>query len=112
MRPSEVRANYVFYIGAAPWPRPIIALIRALPTIALAFRQGFQDLRGSIGEAGSRLRTDNDLPIWVTVGGSRYSRSSSRSCRRSASTCSARRLIVVFGFFFVRSAPASPARSA
>ncbi|MGH6692657.1 MAG: OPT family oligopeptide transporter, partial [Gammaproteobacteria bacterium] len=67
MSPSQIRANYVFYIGAgAVASAGIIALIRALPTIASAFQHGVQDLRGSLGEAASRLRTDHDLPIWVT----------------------------------------------
>ena len=67
MSPGEVRANFVFYIGAgAVAAAGIIALIRSLPTIVSAFRSGFQDLRGSLGDAASRLRTDIDLPIWVT----------------------------------------------
>ena len=70
MSPGEVRANFVFYIGAgAVATAGIIALVRSLPTIVAAFRSGFQDLRGSLGDAGSRLRTDIDLPIWVTLVG-------------------------------------------
>ncbi len=63
MSPGEVRANFVFYIGAgAVAAAGIIALIRSLPTIISAFRSGFQDLRGSLGDTASRLRTDVDLP--------------------------------------------------
>ena len=70
MSPGEVRANFVFYIGAgAVATAGIIALLRALPTIVAAFRSGFQDLRGSLGDAATRLRTDLDLPIWVTLVG-------------------------------------------
>src|SRR5919204_3101679 len=70
MSPGEVRAEFVFYIGAgAVASAGIIALIRALPTIVSAFRSGFQDLRGSLGETATRLRTDVDLPIWVTLAG-------------------------------------------
>ena len=51
MSPGEVRANFVFYIGAgAVASAGIIALIRSLPTIVCAFRSGFQDLRGSLGD--------------------------------------------------------------
>ncbi len=51
MSPSEVRAEFVFYIGAgAVASAGIIALLRALPTIVGAFRSGFQDLRRSAGE--------------------------------------------------------------
>src|SRR3982751_1572908 len=64
MSPGEVRAEFVFYIGAgAVASAGIIALVRALPTILSAFRSGFADLRGSMGAAVSRLRTDVDLPI-------------------------------------------------
>ncbi len=46
MSPGEVRANYVFYIGAgAVASAGIMALIRSLPTIVSAFRSGFQDLK-------------------------------------------------------------------
>ena len=56
MSPGEIRAEFVFYIGAgAVASAGIIALIRALPTIVGAFRSGFQDLSGSVGDrpAGS-----------------------------------------------------------
>src|SRR5215211_7159542 len=71
LSPGEVRAEFVFYIGAgAVASAGIIALLRALPTIVGAFRSGFQDLKGSVGDATTRLRTDLDLPIWVTIAGS------------------------------------------
>ncbi|MGH7605860.1 MAG: OPT family oligopeptide transporter, partial [Gemmatimonadales bacterium] len=65
MSAAEIRAAYVFYIGAgAVATGGIIALIRALPTIVGAFSAGFADLRASrLGQAVERLRTDNDLPI-------------------------------------------------
>jgi uncharacterized oligopeptide transporter (OPT) family protein len=51
MSPAEVRAAFVFYIGAgAVASAGIIALLRALPTIVSAFRSGFQDLKGSMGD--------------------------------------------------------------
>jgi putative OPT family oligopeptide transporter len=69
MSAAEIRAAYVFYIGAgAVATGGIIALIRALPTIVGAFGAGFADLRGSrVGQAISRLRTDDDLPIAYTA---------------------------------------------
>src|SRR5918996_3672944 len=55
MSPGEVRAEFVFYIGAgAVASAGIIALIRALPTIVSAFRSGFHELRGSLGDRASR----------------------------------------------------------
>lgn len=73
MSAGEIRAAYVFYIGAgAVATAGIIALVRALPTIVGAFRAGFASLRASrLGQAvAERLRTDDDLPITVTVVGS------------------------------------------
>ncbi|MGH7531305.1 MAG: OPT family oligopeptide transporter [Gemmatimonadales bacterium] len=65
MSAAEIRAAYVFYIGAgAVATGGIIALLRALPTIVGAFRAGFADLRASrVGQTISRLRTDHDVPI-------------------------------------------------
>ena len=71
MSAGQVRSNYIFYIGAgAVASAGIIALLRALPTIVSAFRSGFQDLKGTVGTATTRLHTDLDLPIWVTIAGS------------------------------------------
>jgi putative OPT family oligopeptide transporter len=68
MSPGEVRANYVYYIGAgAVASAGIMALIRSLPTIVGAFRSGFQDLKDTMGGTMSKLRTERDLPIAVTV---------------------------------------------
>jgi uncharacterized oligopeptide transporter (OPT) family protein len=102
MSPSQVRANYVFYIGAgAVASAGIIALIRALPTIALAFRHGFADLRGSVGEVASRVRTDRDLPIWVTIGGALLVALIMSFLPLVGVNLLGAALIVVFGFFFV-----------
>src|SRR5437773_8463579 len=73
MSAGEVRAAFVFYIGAgAVATAGIIALARSLPTIVGAFRAGFADMRASrLGQAvAAKLRTDDDLPISVTVFGS------------------------------------------
>src|SRR5437867_1765751 len=72
MSAGEIRAAFVFYIGAgAVASAGIIALARSLPTIASAFRAGFADMRASrLGQAVARLRTDDDLPISLTVFGS------------------------------------------
>ena len=113
MSPAEVRAAFVFYIGAgAVASAGIIALLRALPTIVGAFRSGFQDLRRSLARpplgsgptstcrSGSRLRARS---AW---------HSCSRFCRRLASTCSAPSSSSSSGSSSWWSPPASPARSA
>jgi putative OPT family oligopeptide transporter len=102
MSPGEVRANFVFYIGAgAVASAGIIALIRALPTIVSAFRSGFQDLRGSLGDATTRLRTDVDLPIWVTLVGAGALALLLTVLPQLSVNLLGALLIVVFGFFFV-----------
>src|SRR6266545_3339241 len=73
MSAGEIRAAFVFYIGAgAVATAGIIALARALPTIVSSFQAGFADLKASrMGQAmAQRLRTDDDLPITLTVLGS------------------------------------------
>jgi uncharacterized oligopeptide transporter (OPT) family protein len=73
MSAGEIRAAFVFYIGAgAVASAGIIALARSLPTIIGAFRAGFADMRSSrMGQAiAAKLRTDDDLPISLTVFGS------------------------------------------
>ena len=93
MSPSEVRAYFVFYIGAgAVAAAGIIALVRALPTIVAAFRSR---LRGPARQCRRRgragLRTDVDLPIWVTPAGADRCSCWCSPCSRSLrSTCWAR----------------------
>jgi putative OPT family oligopeptide transporter len=102
MSPGEVRANFVFYIGAgAVAAAGIISLIRALPTIVGAFRSGFQDLRGGLAAAASRLRTDVDLPIWVTPVGAIVLALVLTLLPQLAVNLLGAVLIVLFGFFFV-----------
>ncbi len=102
MSPSEVRANFVFYIGAgAVATAGIIALIRSLPTIVSAFRSGFQDLRSSMGATEVRLRTDTDLPIWVTIVGAAALALLLTTLPQLSVNLLGALLIVVFGFFFV-----------
>ena len=102
MSPAEVRAAFVFYIGAgAVASAGIIALIRALPTIVSAFRSGFEDLRGSMGMVASRLRTDIDLPIWVTLVGAVVLALALTVVPQLAVNLLGAILIIIFGFFFV-----------
>jgi putative OPT family oligopeptide transporter len=102
MSPGEVRAEFVFYIGAgAVASAGIIALLRALPTIISAFRSGFQDLKGSMGEVASRIRTDIDLPIWVTIAGSIALALLLTVLPQVGVNLLGALLIIIFGFFFV-----------
>jgi putative OPT family oligopeptide transporter len=102
MSPGEIRANYIFFIGAgAVASAGIIALIRSLPTIISAFRSGFQDLRGSMGMAAERVRTDLDLPVWVTVVGAVVLAFALTLIPALAVNLLGAFLIIIFGFFFV-----------
>ena len=102
MSPGDIRANYIFFIGAgAVASAGIIALIRSLPTIVSAFRSGVQDLRGSMGMATERLRTDLDLPVWVTVAGAVILAFALTLIPALAVNLLGAILIIIFGFFFV-----------
>ena len=102
MTPGEIRANYIFFIGAgAVASAGIIALLRSLPTIVSAFRSGFQDLRGSMGMVAERVRTDLDLPVWVTVVGAVVLAFALTLIPALAVNLLGAILIIVFGFFFV-----------
>jgi uncharacterized oligopeptide transporter (OPT) family protein len=86
MSAGQIRAAFVFYIGAgAVATSGIIALARALPTIGSAFAGGFASLKES--RAG-QLLTSSRSPS--PSSGPWCSRSVSRSCRSSRSTCWAR----------------------
>ena len=69
MTAMQVRANYVYYIGAgAVTTAGLISLARGLPTIWGALKSGLTDFRGA-KNGDSVARTDRDLPMGiVTVG--------------------------------------------
>src|SRR2546430_230172 len=101
--PYPERAAFVFYIGAgAVATAGIIALVRSLPTIASAFRAGFADLKASrVGQAVvAKLRTDDDLPITVTVFGSLLLALVLAFLPSIGVNLLGGLLIIVFGFFF------------
>src|SRR6266436_950960 len=103
MSAGEIRAAFVFYIGAgAVASAGIIALARSLPTIVGAFRAGFADMRASrLGQAvASKLRTDDDLPISVTVFGSIVLAIAIALLPQIGVNLLGGILIIVFGFFF------------
>src|SRR2546428_831437 len=80
----------------------IIALVRSLPTIASAFKAGFADLKASrVGQAVvAKLRTDDDLPITVTVFGSLLLALVLAFLPSIGVNLLGGLLIIVFGFFF------------
>jgi OPT family oligopeptide transporter len=75
MSESEVRKNYILYIGAgAVAAGGIISMLKALPLIFGSLFGGVRDLFGGKkngnGSGGPAPRTERDLPIWVVVFGS------------------------------------------
>src|SRR6266540_1964638 len=102
MSAGEIRAAFVFYIGAgAVASAGIIALARSLPTIVSAFRAGFADMKASrVGQALARLRTDDDLPISVTVFGSVGLAVVLALLPQIGVHLLGAVLIIIFGFFF------------
>src|SRR5437660_2957426 len=103
MSAGEIRAAFVFYIGAgAVATAGIVALVRSLPTIASAFQAGFADLKASrVGQAvTAKLRTDDDLPITVTVFGSLLLALVLAFLPSIGVNLLGGLLIIVFGFFF------------
>ena len=69
MNAMDVRANYVYYIGAgAVTAAGLISLVRALPTIGAALRTGLAGFRGA-GRRAADERTDRDLPMTVVLVG-------------------------------------------
>jgi putative OPT family oligopeptide transporter len=73
MGQSDLKANYVRYIGAgAVAAGGIISMCRALPLIIGSVAGGLRDLRASRapGGAPSTIRTEHDLPMTVVLYGS------------------------------------------
>jgi len=70
MSPTDLWRTYVRPMGAgAVAAAGLITLIKTVPTIVSALRASLKQLGGEKSE-GSNLRTEDDLPIQVTVGGS------------------------------------------
>jgi len=92
----------VFYIGAgAVASAGIIALARSLPTIMSSFASSWKELRASrLGQAVTRLRTEHDLPISLTVGGSIALAIVLTLLPQLGVNLLGAALIVIFGFFF------------
>lgn len=103
MSAGEIRAAFVFYIGAgAVATSGIVALARALPTIGRAFAAGFAGLRASrVGQTlTGRLRTEDDLPITLTVVGSVVLTVGLALLPQLKVNLLGAALMILFGFFF------------
>jgi len=64
----DIWHNYIRYLGAgAVAVGGLITLVRSVPTILGSFRHGLLGL--ATAGAGTRLRTDRDLPMWFILAG-------------------------------------------
>jgi putative OPT family oligopeptide transporter len=105
MSPGEIRNAYVLYIGTgAVATGGLISLIRSLPTIVAAFRQGFQALLESRAEkpaAQALPRTERDLSLPVVLFGSLGLGLALWVAPQLRLNAASALLILLFGFFFV-----------
>ncbi|MEW6733798.1 MAG: oligopeptide transporter, OPT family [Acidobacteriota bacterium] len=102
MSPDDVRSRYIFYIGVgAVAAGGIISLMRALPTIANAFKSSLSDLRAiAKGAQNSLLRTERDMPITVVVYGSLALVLAIWLIPQLQISLIGALMVVIFGFFF------------
>ncbi len=71
MSPSELWASYIRPMGAgAVAASGLITLVKTMPTILGALRAAMGNLRQSGGVKSAPLRTEDDLPFSVVIGGS------------------------------------------
>jgi putative OPT family oligopeptide transporter len=71
MSPSELWSTYIRPMGAgAVAAAGLITLVKTLPTIVGALTSGFSKMKKSSGSKPKALRTEDDLPMSVVIGGS------------------------------------------
>lgn len=103
MSAGDIRGAYVLYIGAgAVATGGFISLGRSLPTIVSAFRRGLANMRtGSGGAKAEVVRTEQDLPMTIVLGGSLAIVVAIFAAPVLNIDFVTALLVVVFGFFFV-----------
>lgn len=105
MSPMEIYKGYVRYIGAgAVAAGGLFTLIRTIPTIASAFKEGFRGFK-NMGEGITRSRIEHDIPMsYVLIGSLVLAFVLSIMPQfpgRFPQTLLMSFLIIIFGFFFV-----------
>jgi putative OPT family oligopeptide transporter len=99
MTPGQVRNAFLLYVGAgAVATGGLLTLVRSLPTIWRAFREGLASV-----EAGGALRerTDRDLPMKLVIGGSLALAVAIALAPPLGIDAVPAALVALFGFFFV-----------
>ncbi len=103
MSAQQIWSGYIRYTGAgAVLAAGIITLIRTIPTIVSSFRDSMKDL-SSGASAGSKIRTERDIPMSVVAGGSLLLALvlALAPGMPTQGNFLVAILIIVFGFFFV-----------
>ena len=99
MSPGQVRNAFLLYVGAgAVATGGLLTLLRALPTIWRAFREGVAAVETS---GAARERTDRDLPMTLVLGGSLALGVAVALAPPLGVDAVTAALVVLFGFFFV-----------
>jgi putative OPT family oligopeptide transporter len=103
MNAGDMRDAYIRYVGAgAVATGGFISLARGLPTIIGAFKGGLRNIRSGMGQAAQAgLRTRQDLPMTVVLGGSLALALAIWLAPMLEINFASAVLIVLFGFFFV-----------
>jgi len=102
MGPNQIRGAYVLYIGAgAVAAGGIISVFRSLPLIWHGLKEGLRDFRRAEPGETSVLRTDQDLPLKLVLGGIVAIIVAITMAPALHMNVGGALLIVVFGFIFV-----------
>ena len=112
MSPSQLWSTYIRPMGAgAVAAAGLITLVKTIPTIVGALASGFSKMRKSGGTTAKAIRTEDDLPMSVVIGGSLalvaimffflQFRPVPGAYVGPLANLAASLLIVVFGFLFV-----------
>ena len=71
MTPSDLWITYIRPMGAgAVAAAGLITLVKTIPTIVGALTSGFAKMRGSSASKARPIRTEDDLPMSIVIGGS------------------------------------------
>jgi len=102
MSPHAIRNAYILYIGAgAVAAGGFIALARSIPTIGKAFSRGLGNLKKTDGPKATVLRTEQDLPMSVVLGGAAAIALVIWLAPMLQINLMTALLVILFGFFFV-----------
>jgi len=112
MTPSQLWSTYIRPMGAgAVAASGLITLLKTIPTISNALTSSLREMRKSGGKAAKALRTEDDLPMSVVIGGSLalvvimfiflQFRPVPGTYAGPLANLAASLLVVVFGFLFV-----------